>query len=180
MCQDPDHLFPWFQILTQNKEAISFISVVTYGVFIHLSHPIQFCPLTNQKFEKNAQDPADPAKPWIQDPSGFLPIFMGFKSCHQRNPLSYKTLQHGQSGAILRNTVDHHVLSELPFKHKTPQGMEHVCPGAMQKKTIDWRGMFQSLANVKLISFSDRKCSYAKKKLMNEEVVLQFIVNVKP
>ena len=120
MCQDPDHLFPWFQILIQNKEAISFISVVTYGVFIPLSHPIHFCPLTNQKFEKHAQDPADPAKPLIQDPSGFLLIFMGFKWCHQRNPLSYKTLQHGQSGAIFRNTVDHHVLSELPFKHKTP------------------------------------------------------------
>ena len=76
----------------QNKEDTSFISVVAYGVYIPLSRPIQFCPLPNQNFEKNAQDPADPAKPWIQDPSGFLPIFMGFKSFHQRNPLSYKTL----------------------------------------------------------------------------------------
>ena len=76
----------------QNKEDTSFISVRAYGDYIPLSHPIQFCPLPNQIFEKNAQDPADPTKPWIQEPSGFLPIFMGFKSFHQRNPLSYKTL----------------------------------------------------------------------------------------
>ena len=36
----------------QNKEAISFFCVVTYGVFITLSHPIQFCHLTNQKSRK--------------------------------------------------------------------------------------------------------------------------------
>ena len=76
----------------QNKEDTSFISVVAYGVYIPLSIQIQFCPLPNQNFEKIAQDHADPAEPWIQDPRGFLPIFMGFKSFHQRNPMSCKTL----------------------------------------------------------------------------------------
>ena len=76
----------------KNAEDASIISVVAYGVYIPLSRPIHFCPLPSQNFEENAQDPGDPAKPWIQDPSGFLPIFMGFKSFHQRNPLSYKTL----------------------------------------------------------------------------------------
>ena len=63
----------------QNKEDTSFISVVAYDVYIPLSHPIQFCLLPNQNFEKNTRDPADPAEPWIQDPSGFLLVFMGFK-----------------------------------------------------------------------------------------------------
>ena len=44
------------------------------------------CLLPNQNFEKNAKDPADPAEPWIQDPSGSLPIFIGFKSFHQKSP----------------------------------------------------------------------------------------------
>ena len=35
--------------------------------------------LPNQNFAKNAQDPADTAEPWIQGPSGFLPIFTGFE-----------------------------------------------------------------------------------------------------
>ena len=114
--------------LDQNKEDPSNISVVVYGVYILLSRPIQFFHLANQNFEENAQDPADPAEPWIQDPSGFLPIFTRFKSFHQRNTLSYKTLERGQSGAILRSTVDHHVLLELTFEDETPQGMEHVWP----------------------------------------------------
>ena len=59
----------------QSKEDTSFISVVAYGAYIPLSRPIQFCPLPNPNFEKNAQDPADPAEPWIKDPSGFSPIF---------------------------------------------------------------------------------------------------------
>ena len=67
----------------QNKKDTSFISVVAYGSYIPLSRAIQFCPLPSQNFEKNAQDPGDPAEPWIQDPSGFLPIFMGFKAFHQ-------------------------------------------------------------------------------------------------
>ena len=75
-----------------NNEDTSFISGVSYGVYIPTSRPIQICPLPNQNFEKSAQDPADPAEPWIQDPSGFLPIFMGFKSFPQRNPMSYKML----------------------------------------------------------------------------------------
>ena len=86
---------PYFSLIPdpdQNKEDTSLISVVSYDVYIRLSRPIQFCPLTNLNFEKNAQDPGDPAEPWIQDPSGFLPIFMGFKLFHQRNPLPYKTL----------------------------------------------------------------------------------------
>ena len=62
--------------LDQNKEDKSFLSVAGDGVY---SRPIKFRPLANQNFEKNAQDPANTAEPWIQDPSGFLPIFMGFK-----------------------------------------------------------------------------------------------------
>ena len=76
----------------QNNEDASLTSVAAYSVYIPLSRPVQFCPLSNQNFEKNAQDPADPAEPWIQDPSGFLLISMGFKSFHQRNLLSCKTL----------------------------------------------------------------------------------------
>ena len=77
--------FPLIPDPDQNKEATSFISVVAYDIYIPLSRPIQFCLLPNQNFEKNAQDPGDPTKPRIQDPSGFLPIFMGFKPLHQRN-----------------------------------------------------------------------------------------------
>ena len=75
----------------QSKEDTAFFSVVAYGVYIPLSRPIQFCLLPSQNFEQNAKEPADPAVPWVQDPSGFLPIFMGFKSFHQRNLLSYIT-----------------------------------------------------------------------------------------
>ena len=118
MCQDPKHLFSLIPDPDQNKGDPCFVSAVAYGVDIRLSCPIQFRLLPNQNFVKNAQDPADPAGPWIQDPSGGLPIFMGFKSFHQRNALSYSTLEHGQTGAMLRSTVNHHVLPEL--------GMEHV------------------------------------------------------
>ena len=76
----------------QNKEDTSLISAVFYGVYIPLSRPIQFCTLPSQKFRENAQDPGEPAEPWIQDPSGSLPIFMGFKSFHQISLQSYKTL----------------------------------------------------------------------------------------
>ena len=71
----------------RNREDTSFISVVVCGVYIPLSRPIQFCSLPNQNFDNNTQDHADPAESWIQDPSGVLPIFMGFKLFHQRNPL---------------------------------------------------------------------------------------------
>ena len=84
--------FSWIPDPYQNKEDRSPISIVANGVYITLSRPIQFCPLPNQNIEKNAQDPADPAETWIQDLSGFLPIFMGFISVHQRHPMSYKTL----------------------------------------------------------------------------------------
>ena len=47
----------------QNKEDTSFISAVGYGVYISLSRPIKFCLLPNQNFEKNSQDPGDPAEP---------------------------------------------------------------------------------------------------------------------
>ena len=63
----------------QNKEDTSLISVVAYGLYIPLPRPIQFCTLPNLNFEKNAQDPALPAEPWIQDQSEILPIFIGFK-----------------------------------------------------------------------------------------------------
>ena len=72
----------------QNKEDTSLIPVVFYGVYIRLSRRIQFCPLTNLNFEKNVQDPGDITEPWIQDPSEFLPILMGFKSFDQRNLLA--------------------------------------------------------------------------------------------
>ena len=38
----------------QNKADTSILSVVGYGVYIPLSRPIQFCPLPDQNFEKNA------------------------------------------------------------------------------------------------------------------------------
>ena len=75
----------------QNNEDTSSISVVACGVYIPLARPIQFCLLQNQNFENNAKDPADPAEHWVQDPSGFLPIFIGFKSL-VIIPLSYNTL----------------------------------------------------------------------------------------
>ena len=49
--------------LDQNKEDGFFF--VSYGVYIPLSRPIQFCPSPNQNFEKNAQDPGDPEERWI-------------------------------------------------------------------------------------------------------------------
>ena len=55
--------FPLIPGLDQNKEDTGFISFVAYGVYIPASRPIQFFPLPNQKLEKNAQDPADPAEP---------------------------------------------------------------------------------------------------------------------
>ena len=103
MCLDPNHLFLWFQILTKIRK----IYVVAYGLYIPLSPPSQFCPLPNQNFETNSRDPADRAEPWIQDSSGFLPNFVGFKAFHQINPLSYKTLWHGH-WTISRNTQKFH------------------------------------------------------------------------
>ena len=61
----------------KNEEDTSIISVVAYDVYIPLSRPIHFCPLPSQIFEENTQDPGDPAKPWIQDLSGFFPKFHG-------------------------------------------------------------------------------------------------------
>ena len=61
----------------QNKEDTSCISVVAYGVYVFLSRPIQFCLLTNYNFEKNAQDPADPAEPWIIIRVGFCRFSWG-------------------------------------------------------------------------------------------------------
>ena len=121
--QPPFSLAP---VPDQYKEDAFIISVVAYGVYIPLSCLIQLCPLPNQNFEKSVQDPADPAEPWIQDPSVLLSISMGFQSFHRINPLSYKASWRWQSGAKLRSTVDHHVSPELAFKDETPQGMEHV------------------------------------------------------
>ena len=50
------------QILTKIKDDTSFASAAAYEVYIPLSRPIQCCPLPNQNFEKNAQDPGDPAE----------------------------------------------------------------------------------------------------------------------
>ena len=110
----------------QNQEDATIISVVDYGVYIPISHPIHCFPLPNQNFEKMPKILQILRNPGSRIRVGFLPICMGFKSFHQRNSPSYKTLQHGQSGAMLRSTVDHHALPELTFKDKTPQGMERV------------------------------------------------------
>ena len=69
----------------QNKEDTSLISVVAYGFYVPLSRLIQFCPVPSQSFEKNAQDTGDPAKPWIQDPSAFLPIFIRVQIISSKN-----------------------------------------------------------------------------------------------
>ena len=55
---------------------------------------------TRPKFRVNAKDPADLAEPWVQDPSAFLPIFMGLELFHERNPLSHKIVLHGQSSTV--------------------------------------------------------------------------------
>ena len=36
----------------QNRKDALFISVVAYGAYIPLSHPIHFCPLPNQNLDK--------------------------------------------------------------------------------------------------------------------------------
>ena len=84
-CAIIPNTFPLITDPDQNKVDTSFIFVVACSVYILLSRLIQFCLLPNQNFEKNVQDPADTAEPWIQDPSWFLPIFRGVKSFHQRN-----------------------------------------------------------------------------------------------
>ena len=87
--QPPFHLIP---DPDQNDEDTSCISGVAYGVHIPFSRPTQLCLLPNQNFEKNVQDSVDPAEPWLQDPTGFLPILMGLKLFHQINLQSYNTL----------------------------------------------------------------------------------------
>ena len=81
---------------------------------------------TRPKFRENAQDPADLAEPWVPDPSVFLPIFMGFESFHERNPLSHKTVLHGQSVTIHRVYRMIMFFPEFTLNDKMPQGMEHV------------------------------------------------------
>ena len=63
----------------QNKEVTSFISVVAYRFHVPLSRLTRFYPLPYQTFEENAKDPVKIPEPWIQDPKGFLPIFVGLK-----------------------------------------------------------------------------------------------------
>ena len=79
MCQDLNRLFSLIPDPDQNKEHTTFIFAVGYCIYIPLSRLTQFCLLPNQNFVKNTKDPADPAEPWIKNPSGILPIFMGFK-----------------------------------------------------------------------------------------------------
>ena len=82
---------------------------------------------TKPKFRENVQYPADPAEPGSKTWVGFASSQRG-SNHFMKNPQSHKTLWHGQSGAIHRSTIDHHVLPELTFRDKTPQGMEHVQP----------------------------------------------------
>ena len=100
-------------------------SVVAYEVYISFSCHIQFCLLLNQNFEKNVQDPADPAEPSIQNPSSFCRFSCGSNHYIKEIPCS-----------ITHCSMDNHaqyseapyiILPELTFKGKIPQGMEHVC-----------------------------------------------------
>ena len=87
VCRDPIHLFLLFEILTKIRKIGIFFSIA-YGVYIRLSRPIlyQTCLLPNQNFEKNAQYPADPAEPWIQDPSVFWSFWWGSKQLIKEIP----------------------------------------------------------------------------------------------
>ena len=78
---------PTFSLIpdpAQNKEDKSLISVVTYGAYIPHFTFDSILFFTKPNFREDVQDPGDPAKPWIRDPSGLLPIFMGFKSLNQK------------------------------------------------------------------------------------------------
>ena len=56
-----------------------------------------------------------------------LPNLMGFESTQQRKNCHIKHYGYnGQPGAKPRSAADHHVLPQLTFKEKAPQGMEHV------------------------------------------------------
>ena len=78
-----------------------------------------------QKFREKYKDPATIPEPWIQDPKSFGP-FSFLSNYSVKEKPSKSTLGHGQSDAMLGNSVARHVLLESTFKNKTPQGMEHV------------------------------------------------------
>ena len=67
--QDPD----------QSKENASIIFIAVYRVNIPLHFRLNYVIYLTKQDEKNAKDFARIPKPRIQDPRGFLPIFVGFK-----------------------------------------------------------------------------------------------------
>ena len=91
----------------QNKEDTTFISVLACEFCIPLSLPIQFCPLLNQNFEKNAKDPAKIPELWIQNPKVFCRfswssnIFVKDKSCH----IKHYTMGNQSQYSERRNTT---------------------------------------------------------------------------
>ena len=107
----------------QNKKDASFIFVLAYGVYIPFHIRFNYV-LYQTKFSKKCPRSCrsciqDPGSEWVFTNSHGVQIISSKKS-----PVNTK--QHGQSGTTLRSTVDHHVLSELTLKDKTPQGTEHV------------------------------------------------------
>ena len=85
------------------------------------SRPIQFCPLPNHNFEKNARNLGEPAEPWIQNPSGFLPIFMEFKSFHEKIPCHIK--HYSMDKHAQYSQVPHIIMfcQKRPLKIKCPR-----------------------------------------------------------
>ena len=84
----------------KNMEIASFISVVTYCIYIGLLHPTQFCPLPHRNSKKSVKDPVRIPESRIQDPKGFLPIFMGSNHSIKQNPSHISIM----ARAIRRNT----------------------------------------------------------------------------
>ena len=130
MCQDPNHPFPWIQILTKLSCTIYFCCRLLrfYPSFTSDSNMFFTSSRFREKCQTSCQDPGT-LDSGSEVCFAHFAIFIGFKSLHQRKTLSYKTLQHWQPGAILKSAIAHHVSSELTFKDKTIQGMEHVWLG---------------------------------------------------
>ena len=98
-----------------------------------LSLAIQFCPLTEiwRKCQRSCPDPGTPnprSKRVFADS-------IGFDSFLRRKLLSYKTLYHGQSGAIPISAGANHVLPGSTHKDKTSQSIECLfCSGLFPLK----------------------------------------------
>ena len=96
MCQDLFHLFldsrswPKLRKIRNNKGFLIHHWFLLPLIALISPFHVRFNSVFYQtNFERNVQDPADTAEPWIKDQSGFLFLFMGFKSFHHRNPLSH-------------------------------------------------------------------------------------------